>query len=133
MAEIIVYRGAVRDDGFPVLEKIRWIETHEHDPDGQLLPASLGMGERWWRFAAGSDVLSTLPVVPAVTDAFGTVLDPGGLDFSEVDPYSLPLRHRLTLVDYDTYRIGYEDYRQRVDPVGIPALPDGAVPLYVNP
>lgn len=120
---ITVYRGALRDsDGYPVLERAYWTQVVSSHPDGVELPASLGLDrDVRWKFHSGSDLLSVLPVRPQQTDVFGTITDFGGLD-SRVDLYNLPVMQGMRIVSFDTWLLGYEEYRQVTDPVGIPAM-----------
>jgi hypothetical protein len=134
---ITVYRGALRDgDGFPVLERARWVPAAPDSPDAVALPASLGVApDSRWKFHGVSDSLAALPVLVQQADMFGTVTDFGGLP-SRVDLYGLGLLPGLRPVSLQDWLVGYEDYRQRTDPVGMPAMGQqgSALPaLYVQP
>ncbi|MER6557861.1 hypothetical protein ABT300_08850 [Streptomyces sp. NPDC001027] len=135
MTEIVVYRGALRDsDGFPVLEQVQWSEVPQDHPDAVQLPAELGLAaESRWKFMSASDLLVDLPVTPQTRDRFGRVVEWGGIPAGPIDVYALPVRDGFTLVTEDAWAAGYEAYRQAVDPVGMPPLPEGGQPVLYLP
>lgn len=97
--KLTVYRGATKVSGAPVLEKITWRRDDDHD-DAVSIPGQTG----GWVFETGDNILSTMTVIPAVHDAFGTLLDPGGL-VTPIDPYEAPLiagYTQLSLLEYVT-------------------------------
>lgn len=133
MTDIFVYRGFLRDDGFPQLERVQWAPSQQGATGAVALPSRLGLPNTYWRFVGGESITAQLPVTPPVLDAFGNVITPGGLP-PAVAVYTYPLQPRFLWVPYTTFLTGHEAYRQATDPIGIPPLDPGAPrPLYLDP
>lgn len=99
MTTLVVYRGATEASGSPILETIYWVRDDDHD-EAVEIPGQPG----GWVFQTGANILSTLAVVPAVYDAFGTLLDAGGV-VKPIDPYEAPITPgytQLSLLEYVT-------------------------------
>lgn len=135
VVKINVYRGFLRSDGYPEMERAEWTQTTPDDVRHVVLPTALGLGTKVYRWTGGNCIMSPLPVIPPTYDELGNVIDWGTVDLSgPFDLYNRAVNEGFIHVTMADYRVGYEDYRQRVDPVGIPALPTGgAAVLYVNP